>query len=625
MCGFAGFAASAPAAGSLPERIASLHAMGAQLARRGPDDEQLLVDDYLGLVFRRLAIVDCEGGRQPIANEDGTLSVAVNGEIFNHEELRRALAADHVFRTRSDAEVVLHLFEDRGPDALGALIGLFAIAIWDSTRRRLFLARDRFGIKPLYYAPVGPDLLFGSEIKALLAHPACSRRFRWRDCSPEPGRLPTFVSGVDSLPGGHYLTWEPGRMTATRRYWNLDEAMAAPDEGLTADDYVERYADLFEESVRLRLMGEVPVGAFVSGGLDSAAMAAAAARQGQALPCFTIVERSSWQCGDAQAAADVASLVGAPFYPVLYDHRTLGDELRLGLEDLEYFVWLMELPAFSLEFLFKHELHRFAKTVIPDLKVILLGQGADEFAGGYSNSAARPHAGWDDYVTRSLTPAWKAERRHALGIAELFAPVVSRDVYEPLPAAPFHHEMRERLYTLQTFNLWHEDRTSAGQGIEARVPYLDHRLVELLAGIPPRLHEELFWDKQIVRRAARRWLPESLVARRKVPFVFAGDRSSTVDFLHRLVAAIFPEFREEYLQGPYRLFDEAMLVQFMRIADAQPGRREQAVRFLVTCMGISILERMCRKGPADFSATWRPPSPLRRCEPADAPWAAEPA
>ena len=620
MCGFAGAASAAPRARPDEEQARILRAMGRQLSLRGPDDEQLAIDDHLALVFRRLSIVDCEGGRQPIPNEDSTLLVAINGEIYNHRELRRTLRGQHAFRTESDCEVVLHLYEERGPEALQSLVGMFAIAIWDSVKRELFLARDRLGIKPLYYSLQEGDLLFASEVKALLAHPACSRRFNWRDWTPDVSRVATFVDGVDALPAGHYLTWRADGSVATRCYWNLDEPVATPDTGLPAEHYVDRFADLFEDSISLRMMADVPIGAFLSGGLDSAAMVAAAAKAGHALPCFTILERTTLVCGDADAAAEVARLTGVPFYPVLFDHETLGADLRLGLEEFEYFIWLMDYPLFTLEFLFKHELHRFAKTAIPNLKVILLGQGADEFAGGYSNGVNKPHASWREYLDATVLPTWKNNRRVEIGVPESFAPVLAPEVYGPPPAAPFQAEMRLRLRTLQAFNLWHEDRTSAGQGIEARVPYLDHRIVELLASVPARLHDELFWDKEIIRRAARRWLPDALIRRRKVPFVNAPDRASTVDFMHRWVAGVFPAFRDKYLDGPRRLFDARILEGLLRLAEKQPARREQAVRQLIQCLAIAVFNRMCEDGPGDFSHVARPASPLVRRHPDDAPW-----
>jgi asparagine synthase (glutamine-hydrolysing) len=623
MCGLAGYASIDRRTSQTQQRAAVLRSMGRQLSRRGPDDEQLLIDDHLDLVFRRLSILDCAGGRQPIANEDGTVFAVVNGEIFNHQELRRALRGHHDFRTKSDSEIVVHLYEEQGSDFLQSLAGMFALAIWDSPRKQLFLARDRFGIKPLYYSHCGADLLFGSEVKALLAHPACSRELEWRDWDPEPNRIPTYVRGVDALPAAHSLTWNIRGGPVLRRYWSLEPAFLTEDAHLSARDYIDRFADLFEDSIAGVLMSDVPVGAFLSGGLDSAAMVGVAAKHNHPLPCFTILEKTTVDCGDAQAAADLASHLQVPFYPVLFDQASLTDHLRLGLDDLEYFIWLMDCPLFTLEFLFKHELHRFAKTVIPDVKVMLIGQGADEFAGGYSNGVNKPHAGWDDYVAKSVLPLWKARRRHELGVSRHLAPALSDGVLAPLPREPFKAEMDWRLRTLQMFNLWHEDRTSSGQGIEARVPFLDHRLVELLASIPGRLHAELFWDKQIIRSAARRWLPERFVTRRKLPFVYGSNRASTVDLQYRWVTSIFPSFRDKYLEGPHRLFNEPVLSQILRSAAQEGDKRETAVRLLLECMAISIFNDICRSGPGDFSTKWRPPSPLRSCDPAMAPWTNE--
>jgi asparagine synthase (glutamine-hydrolysing) len=251
---------------------------------------------------------------------------------------------------------------------------------------------------------------------------------------------------------------------------------------------------------------------------------------------------------------------------------------------------------------------------------MLIGQGADEFAGGYSNGLNKPRNSWDEYVSKSVIPGWRSARLYELGVPAHLGPAVSADALGGTPQAPFKAEMRTRLRTLQMFNLWHEDRTSSGQGVEARVPYLDHRLVELLASIPGRLHAELFWDKQIIRRAARRWLPEAFVSRRKLPFVYGADRSSTIAMMFRWVAALFPAFAEKYLQGPHRCFEDAPLREVLRLAEAHQDKRDAAVRFLIECMAVSIFERMCRVGPGDFSHAYRPPSPLANCPPALTPW-----
>jgi asparagine synthase (glutamine-hydrolysing) len=251
--------------------------------------------------------------------------------------------------------------------------------------------------------------------------------------------------------------------------------------------------------------------------------------------------------------------------------------------------------------------------------VMLLGQGIDEFAGGYSNGLNRPHVDWDDYLRKSVVPLWQSERRADMGVPQSFSALLAPEAYGAAPEAPFASEMNLRLRTLQMFNLWHEDRTSSGQGVEARVPYLDHRLVELLASVPPRLHAELFWDKAIVRRAARRWLPPALAERRKLPFVYGPNRASAVDFMHRWIRAAFPDFREKYLTGADRIFDPLQLDTMLRVAANDVNRREAALRLVVECMGISIFSEMCRKGPGDYGGAWRPPSPLRAIESLDVP------
>jgi asparagine synthase (glutamine-hydrolysing) len=180
VCGFAGFLdTSAPA--KLEERTAILHRMGAQLARRGPDDQQIFCDDVFALVFRRLSVVDINTGTQPIWNEDGSVMAAVNGEIYNHRELRDGLRQRHTFRSRSDCEIVLHLFEDFGVDAFARLNGIFAVCIWERLTRKLILARDHLGVKPMFYSVRNTHLLFGSELKALRVHPKCSSELEWDD------------------------------------------------------------------------------------------------------------------------------------------------------------------------------------------------------------------------------------------------------------------------------------------------------------------------------------------------------------------------------------------------------------------------------------------------------------
>src|SRR5437773_5959746 len=258
----------------------ALARMTSVLHHRGPDDEGFFVHEYddvaVGLGFRRLSIIDLDTGNQPIGNEDGSLQVVFNGEIYNFRELRRELEAlGHRFATKADTEVIVHLYEEHGARCVERLNGMFAFALWDEQRRELILARDRFGKKPLHYAEVNGSLLFGSELKALLEHPACPRsldleslsRYLALEYVPAPHSI---FAGVRKLPGGHLLRWHEGR-TTIERYWDL--TFAHSDER-TDDEYVEEFRSHFRDAVRRRLVSDVPLGAFLSGGIDSSSVVA---------------------------------------------------------------------------------------------------------------------------------------------------------------------------------------------------------------------------------------------------------------------------------------------------------------------------------------------------------------
>ncbi|WP_437664789.1 asparagine synthase (glutamine-hydrolyzing) [Sorangium sp. So ce1182] len=629
MCGLAGFLAHGRHVRPAPERRAILAAMGRQLASRGPDDEQTYDDGVLSLVFRRLSIVDVAGGRQPLWNERRSAFVAMNGEIWNHAALRETLRGTHALATRSDAEVVIHLFEDEGPRLLDRLNGMFALAVWDREAERLLLARDRLGIKPLYYAWTPGGLLFGSELKALLVHPDCPAELRFHDLDLgylggaaytgfSGAHVPSFVEGVDLLPGGTYLDAAPGRRPAPQAYWSLEPAIARATEAppRPAAEYAEEYAALLVDAVRGQLMSDVPVGAFLSGGLDSSLLCAVAAKQGQALPCFSVVERTTVDAGDVARARRLTEALDLPFYPVSYDHEGFAEQIGFSLASLESFVWMMDAPRFTPELLFKHELHRYAKTVVPDLKAMLLGQGADEFAGGYSTPRGAPVADWDGYAAR-LSPSPPAQIV-ARGVPEAMRALVRPEALavegRAGAGAPFHGEMRRRLLTLQALNLWNEDRIAAVQGVEARVPYLDHRLVEHLAAIPPALHRELFWDKAIVRRAAAGFLPDDIVHAPKVPFWLSGDASSVHAIMVDCARRCFPAFLEAYLGQPDSLFSASALVAlYARTRPRAPDRVESA-KLLLACMTAAIFARLCRDLRRDALAIrpMGPPSPLGR-------------
>ena len=251
------------------------------ISHRGPDDEGYYFGAGVGLGMRRLSIIDVASGRQPVRNEDGTVWVVFNGEIYNFRELRREMEGHgHVFYTHTDTETIVHLYEEYGKRAIHHLRGMFAFALWDERRRRLLIARDRIGIKPLYYAETGGRILFGSELKTILQLADVERKLSWSAMSHLFAFLSTppteaIIDGVRKLEPGHLLTATPGRAPIIERYWDLK---FEPDSARGVGYFVHRVRELLDESVRLHMVSDVPVGAFLSGGIDSSAIVATAAR-----------------------------------------------------------------------------------------------------------------------------------------------------------------------------------------------------------------------------------------------------------------------------------------------------------------------------------------------------------
>ncbi len=617
MCGFAGFLNFKEEKNTRYQRVLWLQAMGKQLARRGPDDEQFWIGNNLSFVFRRLAIVDVTGGQQPIWNESKTIFVAINGEIYNHMELRSELREPHDFRTHSDVEVVLHLYEERGVEVLHLLNGMFAIALWDTQRHQLLLARDRLGIKPLYYSHVNEQLLFGSELKAIITHPDCPNEPNWHDLKT-PVPQSSYVKGVDMLPAGHYLIYDSIRQTVNPIcYWSVDQYFSNNSQGrrFTADDYVMHYHDLLVDSVQKRLMSDVPVGSFLSGGLDSSTIVAIGSHESKDLSCFTVIEPCTVLTGDAHAAQMLAGHLQIPLYPVLFEQHQLCQQLNFSLSQFEYFIWMLDAPKFSLEWFFKHELHRYAKTTNSELKVILLGQGADEFAGGYSNSAQQSISNWQTYLaklkTETLIPFF--DGRNTPENWSSWLSVLSENSTQSSLEHIFHVEMLRRSIVLQFHNLWHEDRTAASQGIESRVPFLDHRLVELLAAIPYQYQPELFWDKSILRRVARSWLPKDLRQRSKVAFFYSANNFVSIEqIMHQFLLKIFPDFSSKYLDKINIPFSKKRLIDLFEKASILSEDRLLITQKLLNCMAITIFSHLCQCRFQDPEIEClNPPSPLK--------------
>lgn len=606
MCGFAGILKT-DGLPLVPEIEPVLHAMGKSIAYRGPDDEQFYQDDTLGAVFRRLSIVDVDGGRQPLFNEDRSIILMVNGEIYNHRELRSSLKDPHHFRTRSDAEIILHLYEEMGTDFLSHLNGMFALALWDTRRRQLILARDRMGIKPLFYTFSQERLLFGSEIKALLAHPDCPREFDWEAALSFSmphlsvnNPLPSFFKDIHHLPGGALLIAEPDNgQIRQERYWTLelpsDDEFAADDR--TETEMIQGYGELLADAVKLRLMADVEIGLFLSGGIDSVSVATFASRD-QALQTFSVLSQSTLQNRDAYAAHQAAAHLGLPNHQVLFSWH----DNPFTPASWKSLLWVTETHLCNAEQLYKFHLHRYARACRPNLKVILLGQGSDEFNGGYGTTLLGenyPERGEDekdwphfmdlmrDYEKSFLMSSANTD---AAQYTNLLNPgFLAECSGSTAQGHPWWHHIRMYQAHLQIYNLWHEDRTAAGNSIENRVPFLDHRLVEYTAAIPPRDYAAMFWDKRILREAMRQHLPQDLAERPKVPFFCGEDVRYTRRMMYELLAADDRALLREAFgdaDGSHPVFERDAIEHLITDIPDDPEYEDMSLLLQFTNMGL---------------------------------------
>jgi asparagine synthase (glutamine-hydrolysing) len=599
MCGFAGIL-NFSAINACPE--ATMKAMGEALRFRGPDDETIYQDDLLSFVFRRLSIIDVEGGAQPIWNEDKSIFVAVNGEIYNHLALRKTLQTDHTFSTDSDSEIVLHLYEEFGTKAFEKLNGMFAITIWDTNRQELVLCRDRIGIKPLYYAETASGFLFGSELKALLRHPDCPRELNWSNLN-EPGLqdsidISSFVDGVAHFPAGCYCKISDQHNITFERYWSLDTHISNEPK-YNDSEILDQYVELVKDSVEKRLMSDVPVGIFFSGGLDSTLLTSIASSYSSDIHCFTVVDKATYDSGDVPVAKMMTEKHGYNFHPILFDIDTMIKNFNLN--SLERIIYMMDSPRFDLEFFYKSELHKAAKKLVPELKVILLGQGADEFAGGYSKYLGSEFNDWDSYINGEVKPSIdnRYNRQSNLPIRldgffnyALDQSIDFKDIYK--------EKMKAFIYQLQFFNLWHEDRTSSYYGIESRVPYLDYRILQFMASISSEKHESLFWDKALIRKAVARIVKDYPEEHPKVPFFVTDDLLNANIFAKNICSNIYIEFCEKYLNKTKLPVNSTSFHELYEASQSDRIKSSNSAWQLIELMSIVIFEQFC-KTPDDFT------------------------
>lgn len=529
------------------------------LAHRGPDDTSITVRGGVGMAFTRLAVVGLENGGQPLLSPDGTVALMANGEVYNHVELAKGLS-DFAPGTRSDCEVLIPLYQKHGTRFLSEVRGIVAVVLHDTTRNQLVFAVDPFANKPMFFTITGDLLVFGSEIKSLFDHPEVRPRIDWASTLRDQGfanypalvadPVNTWFEGVWKVAAGTVVTVDlaTGARSVTR-YWQPEFPPADDPAFASGDDpeaFVAAYRDLLFSSVEDSLMSEVGLGLFLSGGIDSASIAAIASALGAPLATFTVATEATILNGDVAASVAVARHLG-----VENTIATLTVADVPSVEDWRALLWLTDSPLTGPAQYYKFSLHRIAKEHCPNLKAMLLGVGADEFNGGYSHLLSGG-TGWPaveatlgtlaDATGDPATRWWGSPPQRRLLRRGAVTAQPDRDAY-----ADF---VRWKYRDAQQYNCWLEDRCAAGNGIEARVPFLDRRLVDLSTRVPVQLRAALLWDKAMAREAMRGLLPEEILFREKKPFY----EGTTARFAHQTVTDMLRQdggaLVEEALGGP---------------------------------------------------------------------------
>ena len=568
MCGIAGiFSVDS----QRPVCINKLERMATSLNHRGPDGRGFYIDrNYpgLGLAHTRLSILDLEGGAQPIANEDESVWVVFNGEIFNHVELRQKLKANgHRFRTNSDTEVLVHLYEEHGENFVDHLNGQFAIALWDSRLRKLLLVRDRPGILPLYYHAGSDEFLFGSEIKAILSvldqrpamNPAAFGQLMtfWAPLTPD-----TIFEGICEVEPGQMICMEGGRLRA-RHYWNWSLAQHGEYRQGREEDLVQELTALLEDATRIRLRADVPVGCYLSGGLDSSLLASmVAANQDVKLRTFSL-------------AFYDPRLDESRFQHLVARHlRTEHTQVGCGAQDIADH-WFETIRAAETPLLRTAPapmglLSRHVRA--NGYKVVLTGEGADEVFGGYdifkeakirAFCGRHPQSRWRPTLLKRLYPYLDFTRNQSTEILKNYFGAIDEDVQSPVcshrprwngtaqsmaflsdsfrtrvaagnPENQLMEKWGDQLGTLGMFNRAQfleartlmpgyllssqGDRMLMAHSVEGRYPFLDHRVIEFASMLPPHLKMRVLNEKYILKKVARGRLPKEILTRKKQPY-----------------------------------------------------------------------------------------------------------
>jgi asparagine synthase (glutamine-hydrolysing) len=537
-------------------------AMADTISHRGPDDEGYYVSGPIGLGFRRLSIIDLQSGHQPLSNEDGTIWIVFNGEIYNYQVLRAfLLGKGHVFKTKTDTEVIVHLYEEFGPECLQRLRGMFAFAIWDGNAKTLFLARDRVGIKPVYYCLTDTSLVFASEIKAILADPSVNREIapelidRFLTFMYVPGDE-TLLKGIQKLAPGHYLLIKNGN-PVTRQYWDL--RFSEPRRSTSLDEAENDLLDLLTKTVELHMIADVPVGVLLSGGVDSTGILSLAVNQTQKkISSFTV----GFAGGDVADERPYARLAAQTFGTQHYDMTISAKDFAAFMPQ---YVWHMEEPVCEPPAVAMYYVSKLAREYVT---VLLSGEGGDEAFAGYSNYR---NLVWLERVKRGLS-LMNGTFARGLSIAgslfhsnraAMYASLINHrfpDYYNGRTSNPYrytgnglgelysvsHARGIDREHSLEpvrrlqdhvrgqnTLNamlyidtktwlpddlLIKADKMTMANSVELRVPLLDHRVLEFAASLPPSFKLKGFSTKYILKKTLSQRIPRAILDRKKTGF-----------------------------------------------------------------------------------------------------------
>lgn len=618
MCGINGIAFSSNSRRVIDPGV--LERMRDVITHRGPDDDGLFIDGSIGLGHRRLSIVDVAAGHQPMTNEDRSLHITYNGEIYNHADYREDLEArGHSYRTHCDTETILHLYEEHGAGCVEYLRGMFAFAIWDQRKRELFIARDRLGVKPLYYALMDDgSLYFASEIKSILT--AWDRKPQLNFAvlpdylaNHAPSGEETMFQGIRRLLPGHTLIWRDGRVEINK-YWDIYFSSPGGENGSRSDaDYIQEWTELFRTSVRLRLMADVPLGMFLSGGIDSSAIAAVMSQMvNEPIKTFSV--------GFAEREAnelEYARMVANKFKT---DHHEVIVTPQQFFSALPKLIWHEDEPIAHLASIPLYFVSRLASKHV---KVVLTGEGSDELLGGYARYRKTilnlSLGGRYDRLVPGTIKRQVSDMLEQLPQGSRMGQKLSRTFLKKEPnfeslyldnfavfsrgqqATLFTNAAEERIGFLDPYVsvrnylnttdantllnqmlyvdtktylhelLMKQDQMSMAASIESRVPFLDHKLVEFTARLPERLKLRGKTTKYILRKSMAGVLPEAILNRSKMGFPVPVDR-----WLRSSHRGLIDEYVLGERAGARNIFRREALEQL--VAEHQSGVRNHVER-----------------------------------------------